>query len=140
MKATTPLLLFALAAFGGVAVLGACTPKPQGLFADTSPPVSVSNARTGSTPRFVGRWSTGAGLCRNPMIIRATALHDGAIHCEFAKIENASAGYSIDAVCHAGRGPEPGRLTLTLPDPTHMRSITLAGGPFKNPVALERCS
>ncbi len=141
MKATTPLLIIALAAFGGVAALGACTPKPQGLFADSSPPISVSRvSNPASTPQFAGRWSVGDGECRNPMIIDAKELHDDTTHCDFAKVDSSSAGYSISAVCRAGKGPEPGRLTMTLPDPIHMRQMTLEGGPYKTPVALERCS
>jgi hypothetical protein len=140
MKMAAPLIVFSLAAFGIVGVLGACTPKPQGLFAENSPPVSVSKVDGTTAPQFIGRWSTGAKTCRNPMVIQAKALHDGATDCEFAKIDNASAGYSIYAVCHAGKGSQPGRLTLTLPDPTHTRSMTLEGGPFKQPVSLERCA
>jgi len=54
-------------------------------------------------------------------------------------VETSTAGYSISAVCRAGQGAEPGRLTLTLPDPAHANSMTLAGGPYKQSVALERC-
>jgi hypothetical protein len=140
MKITTPLLLFSLSAFGGVAALGACTPKPQGLFAESSPSVVSSPVSEASAPHFMGRWASGAGQCRDPVVIQAKALHDGVTNCEFAKVETSTAGYSISAVCRAGAGPTPGRLTLTLPDPAHAGSMTLAGGPFKTPVALERCS
>jgi hypothetical protein len=139
MKPTTPLLLFALAAFGGVATLGACTPKPQGLFAETSPSVAPPIA-AGSAPHFMGRWAAAAAECRDPVIIQAKALRNDAANCDFAKVENSTAGYSISAVCRAGAGPKPVRLTLTLPDPEHASSMTLAGGPFKTPLALERCT
>jgi hypothetical protein len=140
MKTTTPLLLFALAAFGGVATLGACTPKPQGLFAETSPTVVSSPASEAAAPHFMGRWAVAAARCRNPVIIQAKTLRDGDTHCDFAKVETSTAGYSISAVCHAGTAETPDRLTLTLPDPDHAGSMTLAGGPFKTPLALERCS
>jgi hypothetical protein len=140
MKMSAPLMLFLLGALGGMAALGACTPKPQGLFAETSPSVVSSPVSEASAPRFMGRWSSGTGKCAAPVVIQAKALQYGATNCEFAKVETSTAGYSISAVCRAGAGPTPGRLTLTLPDPAHAGSMTLAGGPFKTPVALERCS
>lgn len=140
MKPTTHFLLFALAAFGGVATLGACTPKPQGLFAETSPKVVSSPVSEASAPHFMGRWAVAASECHDPVIIQAKQLRDGATNCDFAKVETSTAGYSISAVCRAGAGPTPGRLTLTLPDPEHASSMTLAGGPFKTPLALERCT
>jgi hypothetical protein len=140
MKPTTPLLLFALAAFGGVATLGACTPKPQGLFAENSPTVVSSPIEEASAPHFMGRWATVACQCHDPVIIQAKELRNDAANCDFAKVETSTAGYSISAVCRAGAGPTPVRLTLTLPDPDHASSMTLAGGPFKTPLALERCT
>jgi hypothetical protein len=140
MQTTTPLLLFALGAIGGVAVLGACTPKPQALFSETSPQVVSSPASEAGAPHYMGRWAVGVGNCDAPMVIQAKMLSDGATNCEFAKVESSTAGYSISAVCRAGKGPQPGRLTLTLPDPQRAGSMTLAGGPYKTPVALERCA
>ena len=140
MKPTTPLLLFALAAFGGVATLGACTPKPQGLFAENSPSVVSAPVSEASAPRFMGRWAAVAAECHDPVIIKAKELSKDATNCDFAKVDTSTAGYSISAVCRAGAGPTPVRLTLTLPDPQHASSMTLAGGPFKTPLALERCT
>ena len=140
MNRTTPLLIFYAAGLVALAVLGACTPKPQTLFSETSPAVSVSRTAGETGPRFMGRWNAGAGQCRDPLVIKAKTLHDGATDCEFAKVDSSSAGYSISAVCHAGKGSQPGRLTLTLPDPARADSMTLSGGPFKTAVALERCA
>ncbi len=140
MKTLTPLLLFTLGAFGVVATLGACTPKPQALFAESSPQVVSSPISEAGAPHFMGRWAASGGQCADPMIIKAKELHDGSTDCEFAKVVSSTAGYSISAVCHAGRGSTPGRLTLTLPDPDHASSMTLSGGPYKNAVALERCT
>ena len=140
MKSLTPLLLFTLGAFGVLATVGACTPKPQALFADSSPQVASSSVSEAGAPHFMGRWSANGGQCADPMIIKAKELHDGATDCEFAKVESSTAGYSISAVCHVGKGSTPGRLTLMLPDPYHSGSMTLSGGPYKNAVALERCA
>ena len=137
---SAPLTLFLLGALGGMAALGACTPKPKGLFAEASPSVVSSPASEASAPRFMGRWSSGTGQCATPVVLQAKALRYGATNCDFAKVETSTAGYSISAVCRAGAGPTPGRLTLTLPDPARAGSMTLAGGPFKAPMALERCS
>jgi hypothetical protein len=140
MKTTTPLLLFATFAVGAVAVIGACTPKPQGLFAETSPQV-VSPAQGDSAhPHFIGRWAVGVGRCDSPMIIQAKALSDGVTNCDFAKVDGSTAGYTISAMCRAGAVNTPSRLNLILPDPQQAGSMTLSGGPFKMPVALERCA
>jgi hypothetical protein len=140
MKTYAALILVCVGAAGAVAALGACTPRPQGLFADTSPAVVSSSASKGGAPRFIGRWTTTVGHCDASMVIKAKALNDGLVQCDFVKVDTATAGYSISAVCTAGKGPEPVRLTLTLPDPAHANAMTLAGGPFHQPVALERCS
>lgn len=140
MKPTTPLLLFAIAAFGGVATLGACTPKPQGLFAEHSPSVVSSPKSESGAPHYMGRWAAAAAQCHDPVIIQAKQLSNDATSCDFAKVDTSTAGYSIAAVCRGGAGSAPVRLTLTLPDPQHANSMTLAGGPFKTPLALERCT
>ena len=140
MKATTPLLLFSTAAVCALALLAACMPKPQGLFAETSPGVApVAHIEAGAPP-FMGRWSVGVGHCDAPMVIQAKTLSDGTTHCDFAKVDSSTAGYTISAMCRAGAVGAPGRLNLILPDPRQSGSMTLSGGPFKTPVALERCT
>ena len=121
-------------------MLGACTPKPQGLFAETSPKVVSSPVSESGAPHYMGRWAMGAGQCDTPMIIQAKALSDGDTHCEFAKVDGSTAGYTISAMCRAGAANTPSRLNLILPDPHQAGSMTLSGGPFKTPVVLNRCT
>ena len=127
MKTVTPLLIMAAGFAGAIAVLGACTPKPQGLFAETSPAVPATPVSDTGAPHYMGRWAVDAGHCAQPMVIKAKMLDDGSNNCEFAKVDSSTAGYTISAMCRAGKAVTPSRLTLTLPDPAKTSSMTLAG-------------
>ena len=140
MQTTTPLLICAISLVGLVAVLGACTPRPQGLFAETSPKVVSPPASQSVAPHYMGRWAVDVGHCDRPLVFKANGLSDGATNCDFAKVDGSTAGYTISAMCRAGANNRPSRLTLVLPDPRQPSSMTLSGGPYKTPVALERCA
>jgi hypothetical protein len=129
-------IMFSLA-FVMAAGLAACG-RPQGLYADRSIPVVAPAASAETAPPFVGRWTT-AGQCQTPMVIAARSLSDGAVTCDFDRVEASSAGYSIATVCHAAGHSTPGRLLVMLPDPVHVTSLTLSGGPFSDAVAVQRC-
>jgi hypothetical protein len=131
MKIMFPMALMMAA---GLAACG----KPQGLYAERSIPVLAPAASAETAPTFVGRW-TAAAQCKTPVVIEARSLRDGAVTCDFDRVETSSAGYSIDTVCHAAGHSTPGRLLVMLPDPAHVTSLTLSGGPFGDAVALQRC-
>jgi hypothetical protein len=132
-------VLLCILAFAGLA---ACQREDSGLFASRSIPSALPAEAPGETPRFVGRWATdGAGCGQDEVwVIRAKSLEGAkAVPCAFDRVQATSAGYVVATVCQTDGGPVPGRLTLTLSEYGHGRTMTVAGGPFKDAVALQRC-
>ena len=124
--------------FGALTLLCACG-RRDGLYADQSVPGIAPSASAQAPPRFVGRWAASAALCDNPLVFAPHSLRSGLANCEFDKIDPSSAGYAITAVCGSGKGPMPARLIVTTPNETNISLLTVSGGPFRDPTALQRC-
>ncbi len=129
-------------AISGAAVaatgLAACG-RSGGLFSDHSIPVAAQASAHGP-PRFVGLWAAEPAQCRDAWVFAAHSLHDATVSCDFDRADASPAGYSADALCHAGHGPQPSRLDLILPATGYPVTMTVSGGPFADGVALQRCA
>ena len=124
-----------------LAGLGACQ-RQDGLFASRTFPSALPVEASGDTPRFVGRWATVTAGCGQDevWVIKAKGLQSATdVPCTFDRVQTTSAGYVVATVCQAAGKPIPGRLTLTLSEYGAGRTMTVAGGPFSDPVALQRC-
>ena len=117
--------------------LCACGKADKSLFADRSIPVLAPSASAETPARYVGRWAAAPEQCSDAVVIEARSLRDAAFSCEFDKVDQSSAGFTATSLCRMKSGPTPSRLTMILPEPA---SITISGGPFKDGVALTRCS
>lgn len=125
---------------GAAACLSACKRDQIYSRQSLSGALAVSAVHAGP-PAFVGRWAAASADCaRKPWELTPTGLDaPDRMHCSFAKLSEASAGYAADVDCK-GAGPEEiGRLTLTLSGQGASRGLTVAGGPFALPVALSPC-
>jgi hypothetical protein len=132
-------ILLCIIAISGLA---ACQRGESGLFASRSIPSALPAEAPGAPPRFVGRWATETAGCGEDevWVIQAKGLQSAkAVPCEFDRVQPTSAGYVVATVCQSAGRSVPGRLTLTLSEYGHGRTMTVAGGPFKDPVALQRC-
>lgn len=117
--------------------LCACGKAETGLFADRSIPVLAPPASAETPARYVGRWAAAPNQCGDAVVIEARSLRDAGFTCEFDKVDQSSAGYTATSLCRMKSGPTPSRLTMVLPEPA---SLTISGGPFKDGVALQRCT
>ena len=117
--------------------LAACS--RSGLYADRSIPIVAPAASAEAAPRFVGRWAASASQCPDALVIQPRSLKAADSDCDFAKVDANSAGYTVAAVCRNKTGPNPVRLTIVTPDQARISMLTIAGGPFKDGVPLERC-
>lgn len=117
--------------------LCACGKSEKSLFADRSVPIRPSLASAETPARYIGHWAASQGQCSDPMVIEARSLNKDGITCEFDKVEASSAGYTATSLCRMKSGLKPARLTMVMPEPA---SITISGGPFKDALALQRCT
>jgi hypothetical protein len=134
MKRLTALGLIVLAV-----VLGACG-KRSGLYAERSVAIVVPTASAEVTPRYVGLWAPSAGQCADPWVFQAHNLSAAGSDCDFDKIDVNSAGYTMQAVCHASGRMTPTRISIVTPNQPHISILTISGGPFHDAVPLQRCS
>lgn len=132
MRATLMLMI------GAAAITSAC--KRNDIYSKQTATLAVTSGTSGP-PAFVGRWAaTRADCATNPWILTPTELDTpGQVHCSFAKISTASAGYGADVICKGPGAEQIGRITLTLTGQGTSRGMTLSGGPFTMPVALTQC-
>jgi hypothetical protein len=117
--------------------LCACGKADKGLFADRSVPVLAPPASAGTPARYVGHWAATPAQCGDALVIDVRGLREAGFTCEFDKVDQSSAGYTATSLCRMKTGSVPSRLTMILPEPA---SITISGGPFKDGVALQRCT
>lgn len=118
--------------------LAACD-RGSGLFADRSIAVVAPAASAETAPRFVGHWASAADQCPHAWVIQARSLKAAAANCDFDKVDADSAGYTINGVCEAPGGMTPVRLSIATPNQARISQLTISGGPFRYPVALQRC-
>jgi hypothetical protein len=121
-----------------LAALGACG-RRSGLYAERSAPPPASSADR-NTPWYVGRWARTADQCADPWVFGVWRLDGRSADCDFDKIEASQAGYAVSAVCRAGAGMRPTRLSIVTPDQAGVTTLTISGGPFPNAEALRRCA
>jgi hypothetical protein len=107
--------------------------------AESAPPITA--AATSGLPLFVGRWAVNKAACtgRGWSLTANSLTSPSALSCQFSKADPTSAGYTVYAVCAAGKASQPTRLTFTFSGPASNRGLTLTDGPFTEPVALSRC-
>ena len=125
--------------FGVLTLLCACGPR-EGLYSDRSIPMIAPAASAEGAPRFVGRWAATAAQCADPLVFAARSLKSDAANCEFDKVDSSPAGYALTAVCSSSAGPNPTRLIITTPNLARISLMTVSGGPFRDPAALQRCT
>jgi hypothetical protein len=113
--------------------------RRSGVYADRSVPLAESSAAPQATPRFVGRWAASADGCDHPWVFEARNLSSADAQCEFDKVEPSPAGYGIIGVCRSPSGPKPVRIIVTTPNKPQVALLSVSGGPFANPTALQRC-
>ena len=61
------------------------------------------------------------------------------LSCTFDRVDATDAGDTAIGICAVGRAKAPGRLMFTLTGAGASRALTISGGPFSEPVALQRC-
>jgi hypothetical protein len=122
-----------------LAGLAACDKPQSKLFAEQTVAVVAPPASAEGVPHFVGRWAAADGQCATPWVFQARSLKGGDISCEFDKVDTSSAGYSVASTCKIQGKLQPVRLSIVLPDPNRVSSLTVSGGPFLDAVALQRC-
>lgn len=132
MKLALGLSLVLLAALGGCG-------RRSGLYADRPVALAAPAASPQAPPRFVGRWAASAAGCNDPWVFEARSLSSAEADCEFDKVEASPAGYAIVGACRSATGPKPVRLVITTPNQPRISLLTVSGGPFKDPAALQRC-
>lgn len=124
-------------AFAVIALaVAACDRQDSSLFVEQS---TVVKAPAIPVQNYVGRWAvTPANCAAHPWTFDKISLAagDGTV-CQIASAERSPAGYSLPGICKRPDGELPGRLLLTF---AGVDSMTLTGGPYKNPVTLVRCS
>ena len=133
MKIAIPLALMLLAG------LCACGKSQSGLYAERSIPILAPAASAATPPRFVGRWAASTAECATPWVFEARSLREAGLTCEFDRVDESSAGYSVATVCRMPKGPLPARLSIVLPETARVSNLTVSGGPFSDAVALQRC-
>ncbi|MEI9963914.1 MAG: hypothetical protein WDM92_03660 [Caulobacteraceae bacterium] len=127
------------------AMLAACSGKPEpslgASIAEMAPSPSLSAAAAGQPPAFVGVWAASTHACGSKTwtftVDRLEA--PGGLSCSFDRASPSSAGYEVDGICSVGKAVSPTRLDFTLSGAGGVRSLTISGGPFAEPVALARC-
>lgn len=136
MSAKGVFTLAAAFAALGLTGLAACDRQDSPLFADQS---TVANAPAIPIQNYVGRWAVNADNCvSHPWTFAKASLAagDGTV-CDIAGAERSPAGFSLPGICRRPDGDLPGRLLLTF---AGVDSMTLTGGPYRQPVTLVRCS
>ena len=124
----------------------ACGPKEAPLGAgpsgEAAPASGPARPVAASSLSFVGHWAaTKTGCAREPWVFTAGGLSSpDVLSCTFGKINPTDAGYSVTAICAVGNAWAPGQLLFTMTGAGAARSLTMSGGPFSEPVALERCA
>jgi len=129
-------LALSLALLAGLCACG----RRSGLYADRPVTLAAPAASPNAPPRFVGRWAATAAGCADPWVFQARSLTSRAANCEFDKVEPSTAGYAIVGACQAPSGPMPTRFVITTPSQPQVSLMTVSGGPFKDPAALQRCA
>ena len=130
----TPLIVL-----GAAACLLACG-RGNGLYSKHSPQLASAPVMQG--PQALdGRWARTVADCVGAAwTVSASGLEaPNGLHCSFAKLNAATAGFGADTVCKGAGAERIGWMTMTLSGQGASRGLTLAGGPFPTPVALARC-
>ncbi len=110
--------------------------------AETHAPVPKPSPRPTPVNDYIGRWAAAPTACDNAAwVIQADSLQSpGPLSCTFVKVEPGSAGYTAWSECKVGQAAGPTRLVFTMSGSKADRDLTIEGGPFAEPVALERCA
>ena len=128
----------ALAGLGMAALTAGCGPSEPPIGAN---PKAYQSAVPTGPLAFVGRWGGGSSRCaRDVWVIGSDGLRSpSALACSFESIEPTSAGYIVGGMCQVGKAVQPTRLVFTISGPPGDQDLTVTGGPFNEPLALERC-
>ena len=110
--------------------------------AETHAPAPRPVIRPVITNEYIGRWAAAPTACDNAAwVIEADRLQSpGPLSCTFVKVEPSSAGYTAWSECKVGQTAGPTRLVFTMSGSKADHDLTIEGGPFAEPVALERCA
>ncbi len=136
MRISNSIVILGLA--GALLGLGAC--ERSSIYAERSIPVLAPPASAETPPTFVGRWAASDAQCKDPWVVAARSLKAADVTCEFAQVQQTTAGYSVASVCRRNGGPEPGHLNMIMTDPQRPTLMTVSGGPFDGAMALQRCA
>lgn len=90
---------------------------------------------------YVGRWAVSLAACQAGAweFAKDRVGTAGEAACTFAKVAPTPAGYTVQAECTAQGPPTPQTFTLTFAGVGAAETMTVAGGPWRDPVALVRC-
>lgn len=138
-----PVRRIALVLMAAAATLAGCgnnkIPPIGAAPAEKAP--AITAASMAGPPTFVGRWASSKAACaKRAWVFGAGGLQSpGALSCQFAHIDAASAGYTVSSLCSVGKAQSPTRLVITLTGKGATRSLTISSGPFTEPVPLAWC-